>query len=102
MSTTLKWAVRRVPDGYQGIIEIDGATFGAKGPSKSHALARATGLADKVLSNPAVQAALPPGAAQALAATKLVSKYVSTGDLTKAAANVLKSKRLRSLAKALF
>lgn len=63
-------------------------TRAAKGRSAGHALARAAAGAHKLLQNPLVQAAMPPGSAAAVKGLAIASKYVSAGDVASAAKKI--------------
>jgi hypothetical protein len=73
MSQRIRWNVKRSADGagWTGTIELPtGLAFGAKGPTQRDAASKAASLASSALSNPMVQALLPPGAGLALKALK--------------------------------
>jgi hypothetical protein len=89
--------------GWAGTVQLPAAggalmtTVTAKGPSKNVALARAMGLAQKVLSSPVFKAFLPPQAAFAIKAAGALAK--AGPKIARAAAKIFKSKALRGLAK---
>ena len=103
MNGNVNFKVRRTSDGWEGTVTLPSAggaasaVVTAKGPTKSTALSRATGLASQVLNSPVFKALLPPQAALALKAAGQLAKVGPK--IANIAAKVLKSKPLRSLAK---
>lgn len=103
MNGTVNFRVKRVADGWEGTIVLPSAggaasaIVTAKGPSKSSAMSRATGLAQEVLSSPIVKALIPPQAQLAINAAKALAKVGPK--IASVASKVLKSKALRGLAK---
>lgn len=100
---TVSFRAKRVPDGWEGTITLPStggaasATVTAKGPTKSSAMSRATGLAQQVMSSPIVKALIPP---QAMLAVKAAGALAKVGPkIASVASKVLKSKALRGLAK---
>ncbi len=77
--------------GYTGIISMPGGiATAAKGPTtgpdsvkKAKALGRAAGLADKVLDNPILRAALPPGVGPGLDIVRSLAKSKAAGKVLK-------------------
>lgn len=100
---TIAWELRRTADGWAGTIALPPGFAGcsmqttAKGGTPRQALARAAGLAEKALSNPALQALLPPQAQIALKGAKLLAKYGNPMGLQA----VLAKKGVKKLGKAL-
>lgn len=118
----IRWHMRKLPNGeFEGMITlvptqtIPGAAYGmpgkltkgkpvklvAQSASKAGALAKASSVADQLLNNPIVAAALPPGSGQAVKAIKYLSKAANAGKLASAAKNVVGNgaKRLASALK---
>jgi len=121
MTTTIKWAMRQHPDKswtgelYVPLEQMFGpargqmkyAKFSSAQPgsplapkSKAEALQQASSLASKILGNPLLQAALPPGAGVAVSAINYLADSAVAGDLASAAKNVV-GKGAKRLAKAL-
>lgn len=93
----VKWRLAPIAGGgWAGVIEIPidaGQVAGggrvlatAKAQDKATALAKAGSIADKVLENPLVAAIMPPQAALAVKAIKVLSKSAAAGQLADAAA----------------
>jgi len=68
--------------------------------TKAGALAHAAGIAQRIASNPLLQAALPPGSAQAIKAIDYLSKSAAAGKLASASKKIV-GKGAKRLAKAL-
>ena len=100
MASTIRWALKPAGGGgWQGEIHLpDGFIAAGQGPTKQVAMSKAANLASKVLDNPLLKAALPPQAQLALRGAKLLA----AGPVGTMALKALKSKKLKSLAKALF
>lgn len=94
----VKWHLKPIAGGgWAGIIEIPLDAMGpvagggrvmaaAKGSSKAEALSKAGAIADKIMENPVVAALMPPQAAVAVKAIKVLSKSAAAGKLAEAAA----------------
>lgn len=98
----VRWSMRKLPNGlYEGMITLTPQTAAgpwspskplrmkAQGKSKAAALAKASSVADKILANPLIRDALPPGSQTALAAVKYLSKSAAAGKLEKAAKKIV-------------
>ncbi len=101
----IKWKVQpRKGGGFFGtiVLPVGLATVPvtAPGTTQRAAIKNAAGLAEKMLSNPLVKAALPPGSGAAIAAVKLIGKYAGKGMLKKGM-KLLKGKGARRIGKAL-
>ena len=93
----VKWHLKPIPGGgWAGMLEIPldpaGAVAGggrvvavAKGANKAEALTKAGAIADKIMENPVVAALMPPQAALAVKAIKVLSKSAAAGKLADAA-----------------
>jgi hypothetical protein len=104
--SVVKWKLRRIGGGWAGTITLPVGPCSVKatgrGPTKATALSRASGLAEKVLNDPLLQAAMPPQAALALRGVKQLSSVAKQGQgAVKAVTKALKSKTLRKVGKAL-
>jgi hypothetical protein len=97
---SIRWSLEKAPGGgWRGLIHLpDGYFTAGQGPTKKLAMAKAAGLAEKVLDNPLLKAALPPQAQLALKGAKLLA----AGPAGALAMKALKSKKLKSFAKGLF
>ncbi len=110
MSMAIKWNMRRHPDGtftgevYVPIEQLRGGMkylktssilpgspgYAQLAPrSKGEALSQAAGLAQQIMSNPIVQAALPPGAGLAVEAIKRLADSEAVGKLASEAKNIV-------------
>jgi len=104
----IRWSMRRLPDGhYEGAVSFTPAatvtypgargalrkgkrvTLKAQGSSPGTALAKAASVADKILDNPVLRSALPPGSSTAIKAVKYLSKSAAAGKLKSAAKKVV-------------
>lgn len=107
----VKWSLK--PDGsggWAGQIDIPlnpGAIPGggalvatAKGADKANALAKASAVADQIMGNPVVAALMPPQAALAVKAIKVLSKSAAAGKLVDVAKK-FKGPAMRRLSKVL-
>ncbi len=114
---SIKWAMRRHPDGtYTGEIYVPIMQMGggikylktmsaqpgspAAPTSKGAALSQAAGLAQKIIGNPLLQAALPPGTGVAVQAIKKLADSEAVGKLASAAKDIV-GKGAKRLASAL-
>jgi hypothetical protein len=89
--SAVKWSFRKINGGWEGVVDIPmlpGVVQGggklltvARGQDKATALAKASAVADKVMENPIVQALMPPQAALAVKAIKVLSKGAAAGQL---------------------
>lgn len=93
----VKWHLKPIAGGgWAGMIELplDGGQVAgggrvvaaAKGANKAEALTKAGAIADKIMENPVVAALMPPQAAIAVKAIKVLSKSAAAGKLADAAA----------------
>lgn len=100
-SQVVRFRVHRAADGWQGVICLPSAatctTVQAKAATPRAALSRATALANEALQSPVLRALLPPQAGLALKAAGALAK--AGPSVARAAARVLKSPGLRSLAR---
>lgn len=117
----IRWHMRKLPNGeWEGMVvlvpaqTIPGAPYGMPGKltkgkpvklvsrsqTKAGALAKASSVANKLMANPLVKAALPPGSAVAVKAISYLSKSAAAGQLEKAAKKVV-GKGAKRLYKAL-
>lgn len=93
----VSWALRKTPDGWEGLMRLPpslitcprasraaGRVVQRKGPivtkggpaaTRAGAIEQAANIADKILENPLVKSALPPGSGTAIKATKLLAKH---------------------------
>jgi len=118
----IRWALRKNPDqSYQGTITIvpdrsirkrgrgklrKGAPIKltATSKSKAGALAKASSVANALVSNPIVAAALPPGSDKAVKAIDYLANSAAAGKLESAAKAVIGpgAKRLKSALSSFF
>lgn len=88
----IKWKIVPRPaskgGGWAGVIVLPTGKLTtkviAKGKTDREAMKNAAGLAEQLLDNPILAAALPPGTAQAVKATKLIAKYAKAGKVADA------------------
>lgn len=105
----IRWkVVPRKGGGFSGVIELPmqlptgpmTVPVEARGATRREALSSAAGLASKLLDNPVLKAALPPGSGAAIEATKLLAKYAGAGKLAKGM-KLLTGKGAKRIGKAL-
>lgn len=80
----MKFRVERTANGWDGTVVLPfavpqpgggtGVAVTAAGPTKKEALLKAAGIAERVMANPVLSALLPPQAALALKAARVIAK----------------------------
>lgn len=104
MKQTIRWRLRRQGNEWQGELVLPVGlkgctTLTASGKTKAEALSRAASLAKATLSNPVLQAALPPQAQALLKGVQLLSKAKVLGKLKSLTKKLNPAGRLKKLAK---
>ena len=110
---SMQWRAKQLADGtWEGMVSFTpianagkfkaGKTvkLSAKAKTQAKALAKASSVADAIINNPILKAALPPGSSTAIKAIKYLSKSAVKGKLKKAAKKII-GKGAKRLAKAL-
>lgn len=103
----VSWRIRRRGGNWEGVVFLPvglkgAAAVTAKGKTKAEALSRAGQLADKVLNDPVIQAALPPQAQALIKGVKLLASAKAAGKVKELAKKLNPGGRLKKLAKAFF